>query len=61
MKKQDNSPPTSKLAFDKEKVANLSQVDLDHIQGGMYPTESGSTHANFTCTLCTSISDILTQ
>lgn len=61
MKKQDNYLPTNKLAFSKEKVANLSQVDLDHIQGGLYPGESGSTHAKFTCSLCTTIGDILTQ
>ncbi|MCB2409843.1 class I lanthipeptide [Hymenobacter lucidus] len=56
MKKQD-----SKLAFNKEKVANLSSADLDQVVGGKeaatHPTD-GSTHANFTCSLCTTLTGI---
>ena len=57
MKKQD-----SKLAFNKEKVANLSSADLDQVVGGKeieatHPTD-GSTHANFTCSLCTRLTGI---
>ncbi|MCB2409845.1 class I lanthipeptide [Hymenobacter lucidus] len=55
MKKQD-----SKLAFNKEKVANLSSADLDQVVGGKEAPAATdtSTHANFTCSLCTTLTGI---
>lgn len=55
MKKQDHSAPANKLAFNKEKVANLSPDALDQIQGGLLVGDH-STHAKFTCSLCTTLS-----
>jgi len=57
MKKQNAFALGSKLAFNKEKVANLSPADLDQVHGGQ--TEGGhggsgnSTYNNFTCCACT--------
>jgi len=53
MKKQDLTAATTKLAFNKEKVASLSPADLDQIVGG---DGDHSTHANFTCNMCTTLS-----
>lgn len=55
MKKQDSN----KLTFNKEKVANLSQADLDQVVGGKEAAKTDtSTHATWTCTLCTTLTGI---
>ncbi|MFB6455001.1 class I lanthipeptide [Chitinophaga sp. Hz27] len=48
-----------KLSFDKEKVANLTGEELDQVEGGVQaPVQGGdlSTHHNFTCSACTTLS-----
>jgi len=55
MKKQDLTAATTKLAFNKEKVASLSPADLDQVMGGNVEADH-STHANFTCNMCTTLS-----
>ncbi|SHL17063.1 hypothetical protein SAMN05444266_102296 [Chitinophaga jiangningensis] len=61
---------SSKLPFSKEKIANLTGEELDQVQGGVeqpiddktgdtVDTASGlSTHHNFTCCACTTLSGI---
>jgi hypothetical protein len=65
MKKQNAFAPGSKLAFSKEKVANLSPADLDQIHGGEieggHGGSSHSTHNNFSCCACTTIIGIAEQ
>jgi len=59
MKKQDAAAP--KLAFNKEKIANLSPADLDQVHGGQADTigdfTGGSTRNDFTCCACTTITE----
>jgi hypothetical protein len=43
---------SSKLNFTKEKVANLSDLELGNIAGG--DAVGGSTKHDFTCSWCTS-------
>ena len=51
-----------KLSFGKEKIANLTGEELDTVAGGNeapVDTASGlSTHHNFTCCACTTLSGI---
>ena len=60
MKKQDQFAPANKLAFNKEKVANLSPAALDQIQGGL-AAEVHSTHADFTCKMCTTLTGVVAE
>jgi hypothetical protein len=49
--------PNSKLAYTKEQVANLSENDLDKLQGGgneEAAKTASSTNNDFTCCWCTS-------
>ena len=53
----------SKLPFDKETIANLTGDELDNVAGGKdeapVDTASGlSTHHNFTCCACTTLSGL---
>jgi hypothetical protein len=54
----------SKLPFDKETIANLTGEELDSVAGGKLEpvkedTASGlSTHHNFTCCACTTLSGL---
>lgn len=45
----------NKLAFKKEKIANLSAAELGKIVGGQQDSERISTYHNFTCGLCTDV------
>jgi hypothetical protein len=52
-----------KLSFGKEKIANLTGEELDNVAGGLQETvkdtASGlSTHHNFTCCACTTLSGL---
>ncbi|MCB2409841.1 class I lanthipeptide [Hymenobacter lucidus] len=51
MKKQNSN----KLAFSKEKIANLSAAELGQIIGGQQDGERISTYHDFTCGLCTDV------
>ena len=60
MKKQNAFALGSKLAFNKEKVANLSPADLDQVHGGKEsPAFSrNSSQHNFSCCACTTVVDV---
>ncbi|MBV7529427.1 class I lanthipeptide [Chitinophaga sp. sic0106] len=60
----------SKLPFSKEKIANLTGEELDAVQGGIDEVKTGdtvdtasgiSTHHNFTCCACTTLSGIAAE
>jgi natural product precursor len=50
-----NEVPNTKLSFNKEAVANLSEQEMDQLAGGQVAYETvNSTASGITCCFCTS-------